>query len=194
MSDQPTSHPTLRGSLTGARGALTLWLPVLLLALTGAWWFRDGAAPLWWAAPVLTVAGALLGDPVVRAVLGLARDTEAAQRRRRSLVADPRAEIAAARERGTSAETETETVELPDPPLRGGLVIGVLERIAVTICLIGGFQAGIAVVVAIKGLARYGEFSNAGQREQFIIGTLASLLWAAGAAGLILLATGAVSL
>lgn len=191
MSEQPTSPPTLRGSLTGARGGLTLWLPLLLLALTGAWWFRDGSAPLWWAAPVLTAAGALLGDPVVRAVLVLARDTEAAQRRRRRLVADPRAAIAADRERGTPAETET--VEPPEPPLRGGLVIGVLERIAVTICLIGGFQAGIAVVVAIKGLARYGEFSNAGQREQFIIGTLASLLWAAGAAGLILLATGAVS-
>lgn len=191
MSEQPASHPTLRGSLTGARGALTLWLPLLLLALTGAWWFRDGAAPLWWAAPVLTAAGALLGDPVVRAVLCLARDTEAAQRRRRSLVADPRAVIAADRERGAPAETDT--VEPPEPPLRGGLVIGVLERIAVTICLIGGFQAGIAVVVAIKGLARYGEFSNAGQREQFIIGTLASLLWAAGTAGLILLATGAVS-
>ena len=35
-----------------------------------------------------------------------------------------------------------------------------------------------AIVVAIKGLARYGEFTTGHQREQFLIGTLASLLWA----------------
>lgn len=191
MSEPQSPHPSLRASLTGARGALTLWLPLLLLALTTAWWAREGAVPVGWAAPAVTAAGALLGDPVVRAVLGLARDTEAADRRRRRLVADPRVAIEAARQR--SEATEAETVEAPEPPLRGGLVIGVLERLAVTLCLIGAFPAGIAVVVAIKGLARYGEFTNASQREQFIIGTLASLLWAAGAAGLIALTTGAVA-
>ncbi|WHF23311.1 hypothetical protein QJS66_02715 [Kocuria rhizophila] len=43
--------------------------------------------------------------------------------------------------------------------------------------------AGIGVVVAVKGLARDREFTNAQQREQFIIGTLVSLLWAAPFAG-----------
>ena len=66
-------------------------------------------------------------------------------------------------------------------------MIGVLERIAVSVCVISGYATGIAVVVAIKGLARYGEFTSPSQREQFIIGTLASLLWAAGTAGLVLL-------
>lgn len=66
-------------------------------------------------------------------------------------------------------------------------MIGVLERLAVTVCVVSGYASGIAVVVAIKGLARYGELSTAAQREQFIIGTLASLLWAAGTAGAILL-------
>ncbi|GMA25911.1 hypothetical protein GCM10025864_36700 [Luteimicrobium album] len=77
--------------------------------------------------------------------------------------------------------------EAPDAAavLRGGTWIGILERLAVTGCLLAGFPAGVAVVVAVKGLGRYPEIrDNPGVSERFVIGTLASLAWA-GAAGLL---------
>ncbi len=84
----------------------------------------------------------------------------------------------------------------PDGPrarstLRGGRWIGVLERLAVTGCVLLGEPSGIAIVVAVKGLGRYPELrENPGASERFVIGTLASLVWAAGlgAAGRALLA------
>lgn len=80
----------------------------------------------------------------------------------------------------------------PTPPedlLRGGAWIGVLERIAVTAALIAGWPEGIAVVLAVKGLARYPELRSpgAGASERFIIGTFTSVLWASAPAVIILL-------
>lgn len=68
--------------------------------------------------------------------------------------------------------------------LRGGAWIGALERLAVFGTLVAGWPEGLAVIVAIKGLARYPELRTAstaggGASERFIIGTLASLGWAA---------------
>ncbi|ACQ80285.1 conserved hypothetical protein [Beutenbergia cavernae DSM 12333] len=72
--------------------------------------------------------------------------------------------------------------------LRGGLVIGILERLAVTGSILLGHPEGIAVVVAVKGLGRFPELrAREGEQpgvsdavsERFIIGTLASLCWAA---------------
>lgn len=65
--------------------------------------------------------------------------------------------------------------------LRGGLWIGLLERSLITAFLLLDMQAGIAVVVAVKGLGRYPEL-NADTSERFIIGTLASLSWACSCA------------
>ena len=98
--------------------------------------------------------------------------------------------------------------------LRGGLVIGVLERFAITGGLLAGRPEVVGVVLAIKGLGRYPELRNAATvatatndddgkpaagkpaeggtgdlaaadpavgaavSERFIIGTLASDLWA----------------
>jgi len=80
----------------------------------------------------------------------------------------------------------------PTPPedlLRGGAWIGVLERIAVTGTLIAGWPEGLAVVLAVKGLARYPELRSpgAGASERFIIGTFTSVLWASACAVTILL-------
>ncbi len=82
----------------------------------------------------------------------------------------------------------------PTPPedlLRGGAWIGALERIAVTAALIAGWPEGIAVVLAVKGLARYPELRapgpGAGASERFIIGTFTSVLWACGCAVTVLL-------
>ncbi|GEM_PF-695046 len=73
--------------------------------------------------------------------------------------------------------------------LRGGMWIGVLERILITGFILAGQFAGVAVVVAIKGLGRYPEL-NAHTSERFIIGTLASLLWACACGWLGLYAIG----
>lgn len=67
--------------------------------------------------------------------------------------------------------------------LRGGAWIGLLERAAVAGSLLVGMPEGVAVTVAVKGLARYPELRVAGASERFIIGTFASTLWAASAAG-----------
>lgn len=71
----------------------------------------------------------------------------------------------------------------PASPLRGGLAIGVLERAAIAVCVLANFGAGLAVIVAAKGLARYPELRHPGAAEQFIIGTFVSVLWAAACAG-----------
>ncbi|MBE7700960.1 hypothetical protein H9623_11690 [Oerskovia sp. Sa1BUA8] len=69
--------------------------------------------------------------------------------------------------------------------LRGGTWIGILERLAITGCLLAGYPAGIAFVVAIKGLGRYPELrEHPVGAERFMIGTLASMIWA-GATGLL---------
>ncbi|WP_372593713.1 hypothetical protein [Actinotalea sp.] len=77
--------------------------------------------------------------------------------------------------------------EAPDRSgaLRGGTWIGVLERLAVTATLAAGFPEGVAIVVAIKGLGRFSELAkNPDSSERFVIGTLASLLWAGVVGGL----------
>ncbi|MEV8143147.1 hypothetical protein [Specibacter sp. NPDC078709] len=89
-------------------------------------------------------------------------------------------------------EVEVEAVEAeaqPAPPapktevLRGGLLIGCLERAAVAVAILAGQPVAIAYVVAIKGLGRYPELKDTpAASERFIIGTLASMLWAASVA------------
>ena len=70
--------------------------------------------------------------------------------------------------------------------LRGGAIIGVLERLAVCLAVLTGQPVAIAYVVAIKGLGRFAELKETPvAAERFIIGTLASMLWAAGVAALV---------
>ncbi|GAA2046331.1 hypothetical protein GCM10009819_37730 [Agromyces tropicus] len=66
--------------------------------------------------------------------------------------------------------------------LRGGLTIGVLERLAAAGTIIAGFPEGLAIVVAVKGVGRFTELDAPEARERFIIGTFASLIWACAAA------------
>ncbi|MFW0794686.1 hypothetical protein AAFP30_12815 [Gordonia sp. CPCC 205515] len=70
-----------------------------------------------------------------------------------------------------------------DGPLRGGRVIGYLERAAVAGTLLAGWPEGLAVILAVKSLARYPELRAPQASEQFIMGTFASVLWAAGMSG-----------
>ncbi|WP_328988712.1 hypothetical protein OG394_21035 [Kribbella sp. NBC_01245] len=84
--------------------------------------------------------------------------------------------------------------------LRGGALIGALERGAIFGSMVAGWPEGIAITLAIKGLARYPELSDPDQidpdkpdpgaaravAERFIIGTFTSVLWAVGCAALLL--------
>jgi hypothetical protein len=67
--------------------------------------------------------------------------------------------------------------------LRGGAWIGVLERAAVAATLLAGSAEGLVVVLAVKGLGRYAELRAPAAAERFIVGTLASALWAAACVG-----------
>jgi hypothetical protein len=73
------------------------------------------------------------------------------------------------------------------PVLRGGAWIGVLERTSIAATLLAGWPEGLAVVLAVKGLGRYNELGQAGAAERFILGTFASVLWAAAATGIAVL-------
>jgi hypothetical protein len=74
--------------------------------------------------------------------------------------------------------------------LRGGTWIGFLERAAVGATLLAGSAEGLVVVLAVKGLGRYAELRAPAAAERFIIGTLASALWAAACVGVAILLRG----
>lgn len=82
-------------------------------------------------------------------------------------------------------EAASRRIEAAANQLRGGHWIGMLERLACFISVLWGFGEGIAIVLAIKALARYPELraTSPGAAERFIIGTLASVLVAVIAAG-----------
>ena len=82
---------------------------------------------------------------------------------------------------------EADSVEAARQILRGGAWIGALERTAIYASIVAGWPEGIAVVLAVKSLARYPEL-QAGKKtaaaERFIIGTFVSTLFACACAGL----------
>ena len=140
-------------------GALSL---AVLLALAGALAWAGGDAP----APIVEFAavGAVLaavagGGPIATAVLR---------------AADPAAV-------GVSGGPQDPAI------LRGGAWIGVLERAAVAATLLLGSAEGLVVVLAVKGLGRYAELRAPAAAERFILGTLASALWAAACVGVAVL-------
>lgn len=131
----------------------------------------------WLAAVVATTTlalGTLGGWPLTAGVLRLAA---------RSRDAGP-ADLAGA-QAGTGATPDAEDGDGPTGPaartaLRGGTWIGILERAAVTGGMLLGYPSAVAFVIAVKGLGRYPELrDNPAASERFVIGSLASLLWAA---------------
>ncbi|WP_312181402.1 hypothetical protein [Arthrobacter sp.] len=138
-----------------------------------------------WVVLGLLVA-AIGGWPVTTAVLRVARAVDAARPGR-----DPAFDPAADQVHELSGAPHRVLPPLPVRPpvpagpviLRGGLVIGFLERLAVATAVLADEPVAIAYVVAIKGLGRYAELKETpAAAERFIIGTLASMLWAVGAA------------
>ena len=165
-------HPLLAG------GAATC------LGLLGAavWW--GGGADGWTSGhgTLVVLSGALAvvgGGPATVAVFGLV-DGEL---------------------RSTDRDPVEDTVEGAGEVLRGGAWIGGLERAAVFAAVVAGWPEGLAVVLALKGLARYPELRGPGApegpglpgaavphgvAERFIIGTFVSVLWALSCAGVAL--------
>lgn len=202
--------PALVLALRNADRDLTVALAVLagvLLAVaalvaayadpTGGW--RRGAAL------VLGVAAATTaGSDVVRGTFRLTRGELLPPRRRRHELDEHRP--AADDEAGGSApdpgstagegaiaragdgEYATQRGSTSGTVLRGGAWVGYLERAAISATLLAGWPEGMALVLAVKGVGRYPELTGPASvethaPETFIIGTLASVLWAAACAG-----------
>ena len=171
-------------------------LPVAVLAaalLAAAAALAAGADDVsGWQRAAAAVLGVLVavtaGSHVVRAVFRLTR-----REVRPARPARPGAVPADAAPPGAAPPTGELPLDLESPVsvLRGGAWIGYLERGAVAGTLLASFPEGLALVLAVKGVGRYPELRDAGRGgragadapEEFIIGTLASLLWAAAAAG-----------
>lgn len=113
-----------------------------------------------------TAVAVLGGNPVTRRVLEIATHGRVKDGANGGILLD--AEAAGVRDDD----------ERPTEVLRGGTTIGYLERLGVVVAIIAGYPEAIAIVVAIKGVGRFSELAAAEARERFIIGTLASLLWA----------------
>jgi hypothetical protein len=62
--------------------------------------------------------------------------------------------------------------------LRAGRVIGILERLLIFVGLVASSWEILAGVVALKTVARYSDLDKQDKAEYFLIGSLASILWA----------------
>jgi hypothetical protein len=163
------------------------------------------------ATDLLIAVGALLvavlgGWPLTTGVLHLAArsaDAGAAPGATPTVASDEAAPPAVSDEAGPpaahddAAATGAGSTTLPDAggdgptgpramaALRGGTWIGILERAAIVGGVLAGYPAAVAFVIAVKGLGRYPEIrGHPGTSERFVIGTLASMLWAAAVGGL----------
>lgn len=153
---------------------------VLAAAFVGSPWL-----PAWpqlepWGVLAGVALATVGGGPVASAMLALVKKTADADAQRELELEYSSAELAA-------MASALRTPAAPTPQLRGGKWIGLLERLAVAGSVAAGYPAGVAVVLAVKGLGRYPEL-QAGNAERFIIGTFVSLLWALGACGVALVA------
>lgn len=124
---------------------------------------------------LLALLGIVGGSPITIAVLGFsnrgAGSTTTVEGDHGGIVVNE----------GTAPETRRSEV------LRGGTIIGYLERLALIAAIVLGHLEIVAVLVAVKGLGRFSELDSPEIRERFIIGTLVSLVWAGACALLIVL-------
>ncbi|WP_328333606.1 hypothetical protein OHA70_16995 [Kribbella sp. NBC_00382] len=160
----PKSGATLEIVLSGVMLACLMGTGILLLAGHGVQGWREA----WWNILLLVSGGLAVagGGPLTTSVLALV-------------------------DRGN---TRSQSTQQAGEVLRGGALIGALERGAIYGSIVAGWPEGIAIVLAIKGLARYPELRSPDQpasvtptavAERFIIGTFTSVLWAVTCAGLL---------
>jgi hypothetical protein len=135
-------------------------------------------------AAAVCLLGILAGSAVTGAVLGVAM--------RRDL---RRGDVRRGTHGGILVSTTDEplgdptlpTAPQPSEVLRGGAVIGFLERFAIVGAALVGHLEIVAAVIAVKGLGRFSELDSPAARERFIVGTLTSTCWAGLAAAVVLL-------
>ncbi|WP_336923353.1 hypothetical protein [Aquipuribacter sp. SD81] len=158
----------------GALVVAGLLVPLALVAVLALAVAPVRGVPLGVLVTALLVAAAAGGSPMATGVLRLA---------------DP---AAARANEGVAVERPAGPLQLSAPPptrppaatlsapglLRGGATLGLLERLATFGTLAAGSPEGIAVVLAVKGLGRFGELKIPAAPERFMIGTFASVLWA----------------
>jgi len=165
----------LAARLARPRLALLALVPVaggLLAAAFGLRLLPDPSAYAVVLALGIAALGVLAGSPLTVIVLDLAaRDTPVRR--------GAHGGILIRRER-TGEEQEV---------LRGGTTIGYLERAAIVGAIALGHPEVIAALIAIKGLGRFSELDSSAARERFIIGTLASMIWASACAVLVVVTT-----
>lgn len=155
------------------------WIAVaLVVGVLGGWPVTAGILRLARSKPVRAVEAAEAGEP--RAVESAPRIVD-----REPQAIDPEPLVVEPETPGENAESppEPEVTAPTKEVLRGGLLIGFLERAAVAVAIFSGQPVAIAYVVAIKGLGRYPEIKDTpAASERFIIGTLASMLFSASVA------------
>ena len=154
-----------RSVFTRPPGVVLLLAGHVVISVAVAWLFAlSGPVPppwSWFAVGIAAVATLTCGNVLVISIFGLA---------------DAAAPPGAPRVQRTM--------------LRGGALIGALERLAMLGTLLAGWPEGIAAIVAVKAFARYPELragQGTGATERFIIGTFASLGWAGACAGIVMI-------
>jgi hypothetical protein len=154
-----------RSAFTRPPGVVILLAGHVVVSVTVAWLFAvSGPVPppwSWIAVGIAALADLTCGNVLVISIFGLA---------------DAAAPPGAPRVQRTI--------------LRGGALIGGLERLAMLGTLLAGWPEGIAAIVAVKAFARYPELragQGTGATERFIIGTFASLGWAGACAGIVMI-------
>jgi len=158
----PSAGSVLEIVLSGITLAFLVAVGLILLTGDGVAGWHEG----WWNALVLLSGGLAIagGGPLTTSVLALV-------------------------DRGN---TRSQSTQQAGEVLRGGALIGALERAAIYASVVTGWPEGLAIVLAIKGLARYPELRSPDQpasvtpqavAERFIIGTFTSVLWAITCAG-----------
>lgn len=125
----------------------------------------------------IAIVGIIAGNPVTVAVLDFA-----------DRPGGPRT-VTDGRHGGIVIREENAPSAAPAEPevLRGGTIIGYVERLVLIAAVVLGRFEIVVVLIAIKGLGRFSELDSPETRERFIIGTLVSLVWAGACAALIVL-------
>lgn len=183
----PVSHPSPPETANGGASAgVRFSLPLLFVGLSALAvvvslvLLRGSMPPSTDPRPTLNAVMALLaialaavgGSPFTTSILSLAMRAPAGENGGIVVTAAPK---------DATVQQTARTTEV----LRGGTTIGVLERIAAVGTIIAGFPEGIAIIVALKGVGRFTELATSEAKERFIIGSLASLLWACACAFLV---------
>lgn len=162
MAERTKSSPGIALNVVAAVAGL------MVVAIACGFGIDSTVTDAW--AVVAVVAGATLlgtahGASVVAVVFRIADPP-----RRRTLAAP-----------GSLAEpSRGDDLTPPAGTMRGGAMIGVLERAAIIAAVACGQPSVLAVIVAVKAIGRFSELEGAIMRERFLVGSLASFTVAAG--------------